>query len=622
MADVNNDGYLDIYVSRNGDSMTPSDRTNKLFINNKDLTFTESAKEYGLADTGFSSQAVFFDMDNDGDLDMYQVNQLPDSRLFSRYINIPEKRYKQYTDKLYINQNGSYTDISKQAGLSEQYTYGLSVSASDLNNDGLTDLYVANDYDEPDFMYYNNGDGTFTNVINSKLKHISRFSMGSDTGDVNNDGNIDLITLDMAAEDHYRSKTNMKSMNPIEFKQMIDKGDHYQYMFNTLQINNGLGAFSDIANIAGIGKTDWSWGGLLVDLDNDGFKDIVISNGIKKDIRNNDFLNGLNAKLKTDSQEFYEMAKLAPSNPLPNYVFKNKNGYEYENVTKKWGFDTPTFSHGISYADLDNDGDLDIVINNMESKAAIYKNKANGNFLKIKFNGSDKNKFGIGAKVKIYYDDNKSQIAENTVTRGYFSSIEPKVFFGLGKIKTIDKVEITWSDGKQNSLTNVSANQELVAKHSAASKIQKTQSQPKPLLRLLNAAELGITYRHKENTFNEYKKETLLPHNISQNGPFTAVADVNGDDLEDVFIGGALGQEGVLYLQTKEGTFQKSNSQPWSKDKDSEDLEALFFDADGDTDMDLYITSGGSEYLQGNKLLKDRLYINDGFGNFTKKPTA
>ena len=622
MADVNNDGYLDIYVSRNGDSMTPSDRTNKLFINNKDLTFTESAKEYGLADTGFSSQAVFFDMDNDGDLDMYQVNQLPDSRLFSRYINIPEKRYKQYTDKLYINQNSSYTDISKQAGLSEQYTYGLSVSASDLNNDGLTDLYVANDYDEPDFMYYNNGDGTFTNVINSKLKHISRFSMGSDTGDVNNDGNIDLITLDMAAEDHYRSKTNMKSMNPTEFKQMIDKGDHYQYMFNTLQMNNGFGEFSDIANIAGIGKTDWSWGGLLVDLDNDGLKDIMISNGIKKDIRNNDFLNGLQAKLKTDSQEFYEMAKLAPSNPLPNYVFKNKNGYEYENVTKKWSFDTPTFSHGISYADLDNDGDLDIVINNMESKAAIYKNKANGNFLKIKFNGSDKNKFGIGAKVKIYYDDNKSQIAENTVTRGYFSSIEPKVFFGLGKIKTIDKVEITWSDGKQNSLTNVSANQELVARHSAASKIQKTQSQPKPLLRLLNAAELGINYKHKENTFDEFKKEILLPHNLSQNGPFTAVADVNGDDLEDVFIGGALGQEGVLYLQTKEGTFQKSNSRPWSKDKDSEDLEALFFDADGDTDIDLYITSGGSEYLQGNKLLKDRLYINDGFGNFTKKPTA
>ncbi|MFQ3180719.1 MAG: hypothetical protein ACI9Z4_000304 [Polaribacter sp.] len=622
MADVNNDGFLDIYVSRNGESMNASDRTNKLFINNNDLTFTESAKAFGLADAGFSSQAVFFDMDNDGDLDMYQVNQLPDSRLFQRYKNIPKKNFQLYKDKLYKNEDGKYIEVSKNAGLIDRHTYGLSVSASDLNNDGFTDLYVANDYDEPDFMYYNNGDGTFTNVINSKLKHISRFSMGSDTGDINNDGNIDLITLDMAAEDHYRSKTNMKSMNPIEFQQMVDKGDHYQYMFNTLQINNGLGEFSDIANIAGIGKTDWSWGGLLVDLDNDGLKDIVISNGIKKDIRNNDFLNGLYAKLKTDSQEFYEMAKLAPSNPLPNYVFKNKNGYEYENVTKKWSFDTPTFSHGISYADLDNDGDLDIVINNMETSAGIYKNKANGNFLKIKFRGSPKNKFGIGAKVKIYYDDNKSQIAENTVTRGYFSSIEPKVFFGLGKIKTIDKVEIIWSDGKQNILTNIKVNQELVAKYSSASNLKKTELKQKPLLTLLNTQELGINYKHKENTFDEFKKEILLPHNISQNGPFTAVADVNGDDLEDFFIGGALGLEGVLYLQTKEGKFQKSNSQPWSKDKDSEDLEALFFDADGDNDMDLYITSGGSEYSQGHKLLKDRLYINDGLGNFIKKLTA
>jgi hypothetical protein len=622
MADVNSDGYLDIYVSRNGESMTPSDRTNKLFINNKDLTFTESAKAYGLADAGFSSQAVFFDMDNDGDLDMYQVNQLPDYVLFERYINIPQKRYKLYTDKLYKNENGKYRDVSKEAKLTNRYTSGLSVSASDLNNDGFVDLYVSNDYDEPDFLYYNNGDGTFVNVINEKLKHISRFSMGTEIGDINNDGHMDIFTSDMASDDHYRSKTNMKSMNAQEFKEITDKGDHYQYMFNTLQLNNGLGAFSDIAQIAGLAKTDWSWGGLMVDLDNDGFKDIIITNGIKKDIRNNDFVNGFFAKLETESQEFYEMAKLAPSNPLPNYVFKNKNGYEYENVTKKWSFDTPTFSHGISYADLDNDGDLDVVINNMESKAAIYKNKANGNFLKIKFKGSDKNKFGYGAKVKIYYGDNKFQLVENTVTRGYFSSIEPKVFFGLGKIKIIDKVEITWPDGKKNSLTNVKVNQELVAKYSAASKIQKTQSPPKPFLSLLNATELGITYKHKENTFDEFKKEILLPHNISQNGPFTAVADVNGDDLEDVFIGGALGQEGVLYLQTKEGKFQESNSQPWVIDKASEDLEGLFFDADGDTDMDLYTTSGGSEYLQGNKLLKDRLYINDGLGNFTKKPTA
>ena len=259
------------------------------------------------------------------------MNQIPDSRLFKRYKNIPKERYQLYKDKLYKNEGGTFKEVSKDIGLADGFTYGLSVSASDLNNDGWTDLYVSNDYDEPDFMYYNNGDGTFENVILDKIKHISRFSMGTDTGDINNDGSIDLLTLDMASEDHYRSKTNMRSMNAQEFKEMIDKGDHHQYMFNTLQLNNGSGSFSDIANIAGIAKTDWSWAGLLADLDNDGYKDIIISNGVKKDVRNNDFLTGLYEELKTDSKDFYKMSKLAPSNPLSNYIYKNKNGYEFEN---------------------------------------------------------------------------------------------------------------------------------------------------------------------------------------------------------------------------------------------------------------------------------------------------
>lgn len=621
MADVNNDGYLDIYVSRNGDSMTPSDRTNKLFINNKDLTFTESAKEYGLADAGFSSQAVFFDMDNDGDLDMYQVNQLPDGRLFSRYINIPEKRYQFYTDKLYINNDGFFQDISQQAGLSSKYTYGLSVSASDFNNDGFVDLYISNDYDAPDFMYQNNGDGTFKNVIDEQLKHISRFSMGTDTGDINNDGLVDIFTLDMAAEDHYRSKTNMGSMNAKEFNEMIESGGHHQYMSNTLQLNKGTKGFSDIAHLAGLAKTDWSSAGLLVDLDNDGFKDIIISNGIKKDVRNNDFLTSLSKELKTTSQDFYGMSKLAPSAPVANYVYKNTNGFEFKNVSEKWGFTSPSFSHGMAYGDLDNDGDLDVVINNMEISAFVYENKANGNFLKIKFKGTEKNLYSYGAKATIYCG-NKIQVSENTVTRGYLSSIEPGLFFGLGKEVLVDKVEILWPDGKISFFKDVTANQTITANYTKAKLISKKKEASHALLSEVNIKDIGLTFKHKENTFDEFKKEILLPHNLSQNGPFTAVADVNGDDLEDVFVGGALGQEGALYLQTKEGAFQKSNSQPWSKDKDSEDLEALFFDADGDTDIDLYITSGGSEYLQGNKLLKDRLYINDGFGNFTKKPTA
>ena len=621
MADVNADGYLDIYVSRNGESMVPEERRNKLFINNKDLTFTESARAYGLGDSGFSSQAVFFDMDNDGDLDMYQVNQLPDSRLFSRYINIPEKRYKQYTDKLYINNNGFYTDISKKAGLSEQYTYGLSVSASDFNNDGFVDLYVSNDYDEPDFMYQNNGDGTFTNVIQKQLNHISRFSMGSDTGDINNDGLVDIFTLDMAAEDHYRSKTNMRSMNTKEFEEMIQQEGHYQYMFNTLQVNTGSNGFSDIAHVASLAKTDWSWAGLMVDLDNNGFKDIIISNGIKKDIRNNDFLTGLNKQIKTKSQDFYTMSKAVPSLPLSNYVYKNKNGFEFENVTRKWGFNTPSFSHGMAYGDLDNDGDLDVVVNNMEQPAFVYENKATGNFLKIKFNGAEKNSFGYGTKATIYYN-NKLQTAENTVTRGYFSSIEPGLFFGLGKEVVVEKVKVVWPDGKVNFFHDIDVNQTITARYTNAEFVSKKTAALQPLFSEIKTKDVGLTFKHKENEFDDFEEETLLPHKLSNNGPFSAIADVNGDGLDDLFIGGAAKQEGVLYLQNKKGEFEKSQFQPWGKDKNAEDLGALFFDVDGDSDQDLYVTSGGSEFKRGDKLLKDRLYINDGLGGFIKNSKA
>ena len=621
MADVNADGYLDIYVCRNGESMNPTDRKNQLFINNKDLTFTESGIKYGLADKGFSSQAVFFDMDNDGDLDMYLVNQIPDSRLFKRYKNIPKERYQLYKDKLYKNEGGTFKEVSKDIGLADGFTYGLSVSASDLNNDGWTDLYVSNDYDEPDFMYYNNGDGTFENVILDKIKHISRFSMGTDTGDINNDGSIDLLTLDMASEDHYRSKTNMRSMNAQEFKEMIDKGDHHQYMFNTLQLNNGSGSFSDIANIAGIAKTDWSWAGLLADLDNDGYKDIIISNGVKKDVRNNDFLTGLYEELKTDSKDFYKMSKLAPSNPLSNYIYKNKNGYEFENVTKEWGFDLPSFSHGLSYADLDNDGDLDIVTNNMGSEASIYKNNSNGNYLKVEFEGSAKNTFGYGAKVIVYNKD-KIQLAENSVTRGYFSSKEPNLFFGLGKEKTVDSLKVIWPDRKVQVYHNLKVNKTLTAKHAKAKSPKAKDLNSKTLFTNINAQDIGLNFTHVENEFDDFSEEVLLPHKLSNNGPFSATSDVNNDGLDDIFIGGAANQAGVLYLQTKKGVFQKSNSTPWEIDRLSEDLGALFFDVDMDGDTDLYVASGGSEFKSGDRLLKDRIYINDGYGNFIKNTKA
>jgi SepF-like predicted cell division protein (DUF552 family) len=621
MADVNADGYLDIYVSRNGNSENPSDRRNQLYINNQDLTFTESAIKYGLADVGFSTQAVFFDMDNDGDLDMYQVNQLADKKLL--LINkIPKEQFKYFKDRLYRNDNGKYTDVSKAVGISRDVAYGLSVNATDFNNDGWMDLYVANDYAEPDFMYYNNGDGTFTNVINEKLKHITQLSMGSDSGDLNNDGLIDLVTTDMTPEDHYRSKTNMASMSTERFNHLFEAGAHRQYMTNTMQINTGMGSFSDIANMAGTAFTDWSWASLVVDLDNDGWKDIIVTNGIKKDVDNNDYSIKLR-KLDSDTtaDDLFELSQAAPSQPIANYVYKNKKELQFEKITKDWGFDTPSFSNGMAYGDLDNDGDLDVITNNIDAPAFVYENKATGNFLKINLEGSEKNKFGIGAKAIIHHNG-KKQIGVNTVTRGFLSSVEHGLFFGLGKDTEVEKIEVHWPNGKTNVFKNVSANQVIIADIANAKQIKQKKNNVASLFTKVENTSIGLNFVHKENEFDDWQEQILLPHRLSQNGPFSTTADVNNDGLEDLFVGGAKDQPGILYLQNQEGKFSKSTSQPWSSDRVSEDLGCLFFDADGDDDLDLYVASGGNEFKLGDNALLDRLYLNDGKGNFRKDSRA
>lgn len=622
MADVNSDGYLDIYVSRNGSSLKKENRRNLLYINNQDLTFTESAFQYGLADIGFSTQAVFFDMDNDGDLDMYQLNQPPDKKVMLSN-NIPKQEYRYFLDRLYRNDNGKFKDVSRESGISRRLAYGLSVNASDLNHDGFIDLYVANDYVMPDYLYYNNGDGTFKDVTQSELKHITQLSMGSDTGDINNDGLLDLITTDMTPEDHYRSKTNMASMSTEVFNAVVENGGHYQYMTNTLQINTGKGSFSDIGNMAGVARTDWSWASLLVDLDNDGWKDIIVSNGVKKDVDNNDYRNLL-AQLNPDSttvDQFYKLSQEAPSEKISNYAFRNKGNLEFEKVSDKWNFDTPSFSNGMAYGDLDNDGDLDVVVNNLDSEAFIYKNKTTSNFIKIQLEGPAGNRFGYGAKAHINYN-NQQQFSENFVTRGYFSSVEPGFFFGLGKEKKIDSVKIIWQDGKVNVLKDLTANMIYKVSYENAVKIETKDSHKSSYLNEINPSEYSIDFVHQENEYDEFKEEVLIPHNISQNGPFTVVGDVNGDNLDDIFIGGAIGQSGQLFIQNENSKFVHSDSQPWKSDDEFEDLEAVFVDVDNDKDLDLFVASGGSEYRQGDSRLQDRLYLNNGKGEFMRAKSA
>ena len=623
--DVNADGYLDIYVSRNGNSLDPKKRKNQLYINNKDLTFTESAVAFGLADMGFSSQAVFFDMDNDGDLDMYQVNQPADKKLFLIH-KIPKKDYSLFRDRIYRNENGKFIDVSKEVGISRDFAYGLSVNASDFNNDGWIDLYVANDYAEPDFMYYNNGDGTFTNVINEKLKHITQLSMGSDTGDINNDGEIDLLTTDMTPEDHYRSKTNMASMSTERFESLVKAGAHRQYMSNALQVNTGSGSFSDIANMVGLSSTDWSWASLLVDLDNDGWKDIIISNGIKKDVDNNDYrsvLNKLNAK--TTAEELYQLSKDAPSQPVSNYAFRNKGGLQFEKVSKKWGFDTPSFSSGMAYGDLDNDGDLDLVINNVNMLPFVYKNNSdsltNNNYLKIKLEGEKVNNFGIGSTVKIFHK-NKIFVQDQMPSRGFQSSMDYVMTIGLGEISLIDSLQVIWPDNKTQKWKNIEVNSTITLKQSEATKIQKPLSQKKEKTLITEVLKTNLQ-KHEENSYSDFDYEGLINKMLSQEGPALAVGDINNDGNDDFYVGGAKNQPGLLYLNLGNGKTALSIQKSFDKDAFYEDTTAAFFDANGDGNLDLMVGSGGNEIGQENNY-KVRLYINNGKGRFdpTQKKLA
>lgn len=617
MVDINNDGWLDIYLSVSGKFGTTK---NQLLVNNGDLTFTERAADFGIDDDSNSIQATFFDYDLDGDLDLFVANYplVPLSQGNQFYQSKMEENLLNGSGHLYRNdRNEHFTDVTYEAGL-QNFGLTLGLIASDFNNDGWTDLYLSNDFNVPDYFYINNQDGTFKEVVKTATGHTSMFGMGIDASDFNNDGLIDLIQADMTPEDYVRARVNMASMNPKSFNEGVKLGFHYQYMQNSLQINNGVNTdsipiMSEISRLSKMASTDWSWSTLFADLDNDGWKDVYITNGMKRDVNDND----INDRSRATSfkQAFNISITDYVSQPIANYAYQNQGDHTFIKVGKKWNLDLEGFSNGMSYGDLDNDGDLDLVVNNIDKTATLYENKTEGaNFIRVDLSGPKENPNGLGTKVTLK-NSKGIQVQEMTLTRGFQSSVEPILHFGLGIAEEVESLQVIWPDGKKQLLEQPSINKKIAVDYAQAKKSLTIKEKTKYTFTDITDSS-GINFHHQEDLFDDYLSEPLLPYQYAKIGPGLAKGDVNNDGLEDFYIGNATRKSGKLYIQDTDSKFTELKG-PWEQDEIQEDTGAIFADFDNDGDQDLYVVSHGNQFLDHG----DRLYINTPSG-FIKSQSA